>query len=179
MGLCEAVSLCPHKIETHKNRRAHQLSYSTDNPTPSQLRLRSGLYVLRPPQRTSNEEIFVIYWPEDTTWEDSASLNVCRNRATFIQYVGRIQVRLLSLSMHTRYLSKICDQIVVMISPEHAQSIVWNIGEGLSVDNDDDESTRLVTFEVAKTNEQEEAIITRPGFQVRPCMLPDGHLPPP
>jgi hypothetical protein len=35
-----------------------------------------------------------------------------------------------------------------------------------SVDMDDGDTDRLFTFEVAKTNEQEESAITRPGFQV-------------
>jgi hypothetical protein len=33
-----------------------------------------------------------------------------------------------------------------------------------------DDSDRLYTFEVAETNEQEESVVTRPGFQVRPAM---------
>jgi hypothetical protein len=35
-----------------------------------------------------------------------------------------------------------------------------------SVDMDTGDSDRLFTFEVAKTNEQEESAIARPGFQV-------------
>jgi hypothetical protein len=34
-------------------------------------------------------------------------------------------------------------------------------------DMDNEESDRLVTFEVAKTKEQEENVTIRPGFQVR------------
>lgn len=35
------------------------------------------------------------------------------------------------------------------------------------MDQDDDEDGRLVRFEVAKTNEQEEGITVRQGFQVQ------------
>jgi hypothetical protein len=65
---------------------------------------------------------------------------------------------------------KMCDQVTALISPEHAQSIVWNDQEAediiMDLDEDHDESCRLFTFEVAKTNEQEEAVVSRPGFKV-------------
>ena len=35
------------------------------------------------------------------------------------------------------------------------------------LDQDDDEDGRLVRFEVAKTNEQEEGVTVRQGFQVQ------------
>ena len=60
-----------------------------------------------------------------------------------------------------------CDQVVCLISPDHAQSIVWKDGdEDVSMDSDDEESDRLFTFEVSKTNEQEESVTSRPGFNV-------------
>lgn len=65
-----------------------------------------------------------------------------------------------------------CDQVTALISQEHARSIVWNSQEGedtvMDLDEDHDESSRLFTFEVAKTNEQEEAVKPRPGFKVSP-----------
>jgi hypothetical protein len=65
---------------------------------------------------------------------------------------------------------KMCDQVIALISPKHADKIVWSGEEtGLKDANDDDESDRLFNFEVAKTNEQEETVTTRPGFQV--CLL--------
>lgn len=68
-----------------------------------------------------------------------------------------------------RYLTKICDQIVALISREEAESIVWYGGkEGDAMDDAEKESDRLFTFEVEKTKEQEENVTTRPGFQVRP-----------
>jgi hypothetical protein len=63
-----------------------------------------------------------------------------------------------------------CDQVTAFISPEHARSIVWSDQEGedaiMNLDEEHDESSRLFTFEVAKTNEQEEAVKSRPGFKV-------------
>lgn len=61
-----------------------------------------------------------------------------------------------------------CDQVVALLSPEHSASIIWNDGDSDSkpVDTDVDGTDRLFTFEVAKTNEQEENAIASPGFQV-------------
>jgi hypothetical protein len=48
--------------------------------------LRSGLYVVRPFVSTSEEQAYVVYWPEYTTWEDRAASPVQRNRETFMRY---------------------------------------------------------------------------------------------
>ena len=65
-----------------------------------------------------------------------------------------------------------CDQIVSLISSEHAQTILWSEEDG---DNEDDVnmldmgldgSDRMFTFEVAQTNEQEESVTVRGGFKV-------------
>jgi hypothetical protein len=65
---------------------------------------------------------------------------------------------------------KMCDQVTALISPEHARSIVWNEQDGedtlLEMEEDQHESDRMFTFEVTKTNEQEEAVTPRPGFKV-------------
>lgn len=74
-----------------------------------------------------------------------------------------------------RYLTKMCDQVTALISPEHARSIVWSEQDGentvmeMEEDQDQDESDRMFTFEVTKTNEQEETVTSRPGFKV--CTL--------
>jgi hypothetical protein len=62
-----------------------------------------------------------------------------------------------------------CDQVVALLSPDHSASIVWNDEDGdtNSEDIDAGDSERLFTFEVAKTNEQEESAVSRPGFQVQ------------
>ncbi|KAI0253465.1 hypothetical protein BJV78DRAFT_1153081 [Lactifluus subvellereus] len=126
--------------------------------------LSSGLYIVR--ANTTNladERHYVIYWPEETTWNDSATSSVLRNRVTFM-----------------RYLTKICDQIVALLSPEHSASLVWK-DEDADTENADVEigdSDRLFTFEVAETNEQEENAVARPGFQPSDCPVDPSVLAP-
>jgi hypothetical protein len=48
--------------------------------------LRSGLYVVRSFVSTAEEQSYVLYWPEDTTWNDQAVSTVQRNRVTFMRY---------------------------------------------------------------------------------------------
>ena len=48
--------------------------------------LRSGLYVVRSFVSTAEERAYVLYWPEDTTWNDQAVSTVQRNRVTFMRY---------------------------------------------------------------------------------------------
>ena len=66
------------------------------------------------------------------------------------------------------YLTKICDQVVALLSAEHIASIVWGDedDEDESMDADAGDDDRLFTYEVAKRNEQEESASSRPGFQV-------------
>ncbi|PSR93745.1 hypothetical protein PHLCEN_2v4640 [Hermanssonia centrifuga] len=110
--------------------------------------LRSGLYLLRD---AAQDLVYAIYWPEDSTWDDDAVSSVQRNRVTFM-----------------RYLTKITDQVVALISEKHANSIVWaEESQDASMDVDtDDESDRLFTFQVAKTHEQEENVQCRTGFKI-------------
>lgn len=69
-----------------------------------------------------------------------------------------------------RYLTKIVDQLYCLISPNHASSLVWaesahgELGFGGRGDN---KPGRMFTFEVMKTNEQEESVVPRPGINVR------------
>ncbi|KAJ7781844.1 hypothetical protein DFH07DRAFT_389440 [Mycena maculata] len=129
---------------------ARDLCLSRDNfDGPS---LRSGLYLLRtfrPTPRAGKEQLFVIYWPEDTTWDDNANPAISRNRETFM-----------------RYLTKICDQVTCLISEEHAQSIVWSGDSDGAVTTSNSEPSRLFKFKVAKTKEQEEGVTPRPGFEI-------------
>ena len=70
-----------------------------------------------------------------------------------------------------RYLTKIADQVVCLMSKDHASAIVWRQEESFDDDGsiDDDETDRLFAFEVSKTNEQDEGVQSRPGFQVSIC----------
>ena len=53
--------------------------------------LRSGLYLIRSSTSTTEVQTYVVYWPEDTTWNDNAISSVRRNRVTFMRY-SRISV---------------------------------------------------------------------------------------
>ncbi|KAF8967726.1 hypothetical protein BDZ97DRAFT_507114 [Flammula alnicola] len=117
-------------------------------------RLQSGLYIARPQhmQGSTASEIFIVYWPEKETWDDNAPSPVRRNRVTFM-----------------RYLNKIADQILCLLSDEVSKSIVWDDCNDLqdpAADVEDDQIDRLFSFEVAKTLEQEENVTIRPGFNL-------------
>jgi hypothetical protein len=47
--------------------------------------LTSGLYVVTASTVCVDERHYVIYWPEDSTWNDSAASSVRRNRITFMR----------------------------------------------------------------------------------------------
>jgi len=53
----------------------------TSSPT-----LRSGLYIVRSSNMNYGEQLYVLYWPQETTWDDSAVSSVRRNRVTFIRH---------------------------------------------------------------------------------------------
>ncbi|KAG2340343.1 hypothetical protein BDR05DRAFT_889963 [Suillus weaverae] len=131
---------------------AAQLVANNSESSVSKPSLRSGLYIVRTTcEATSDEQLFIVYWPEDGTWDDSAPSSVKRTRVTFM-----------------RYLTTICDQVMALISPEHAHSVVCSGQEGedtLEMDGSQDEYDRMFTFEVRKINEQEEDIKSRPGFK--------------
>ncbi|KAG8219200.1 hypothetical protein J3R82DRAFT_13 [Butyriboletus roseoflavus] len=134
---------------------ATQLRIDTDAHGRTRPALRSGLYIITTPEQTGDShQIFVLYWPEQTTWDDFAASSVRRNRVTFM-----------------RYLTKMCDQVVSLISPEHAQTILWSEEYGnddggeYMLENDQDESDRMFTFVVSQTSEQEESVTVREGFK--------------
>jgi hypothetical protein len=56
-----------------------------DSVGTSESVLRSGLYVVRSLVSTSEEQAYVVYWPEETTWDDHAASSVQRNRVTFMR----------------------------------------------------------------------------------------------
>jgi hypothetical protein len=61
-----------------------------------------------------------------------------------------------------------CDQVIALLSPEYSASIVWDNDENgsESVDLYTDDTDRMFSFEVSKSNEQEENVVVCPGFQV-------------
>lgn len=67
--------------------RAHLLISPSGVGGP-QRKLSSGLYIVRATDSNADppdENHYVVYWPEDLTWNDSAPLSVCRNRVTFMR----------------------------------------------------------------------------------------------
>ncbi|KAN0136112.1 hypothetical protein V8E53_005972 [Lactarius tabidus] len=130
--------------------------------TPSDVngpRLQSGLYIVMATEALpTDERYYVIYWPEDSTWIDSAASSVRHNRVVFM-----------------RYLTKICDQVVALLCSDHSASLVWNNKDGDSEIGSADiyagESERLFTFEVAETVEQEDSAVSRPGFQMKSSII--------
>ena len=74
--------------------RAVQLLADPSTLGQSRRVLRSGLYILRPAEQQSNaeEQVFVIYWPEENTWDDSAPSQVRRNRVTFMRFVFQFPI---------------------------------------------------------------------------------------
>jgi hypothetical protein len=136
--------------------------------------LRSGLYVLRPSAEDPSR-IYVVYWPEQTTWNDDADESVRRNRVTFMRYVPASISKPRNSHSNvptapSRYLTKIADQVVALISPEHARGIAWSDDPEYSMEEDEgegEEDDRLYRFEVAKTKEEDENVQIRQGFEVR------------
>ncbi|CAE6486977.1 unnamed protein product, partial [Rhizoctonia solani] len=119
--------------------------------------LRSGLYLALPLDREIKqpkiERAYILYWPEDSTWDDKAISSVRRNRITFM-----------------RYLSKLTDQMIALVSPEQSSAMVWaqaqrgGVGHGIQSEMFDE--SRMFSFEVEKSTEQEEDAIASPGFTV-------------
>ena len=88
----------------------------------------------------------------------------------------------LHLTDRRRYLNKLCDQLVCLLSSEHSKALVWSSDDDDKADeeceddddDDDDASTnsektdpdRFVSFEVAKTKDQEENVAVLAGFMV-------------
>jgi hypothetical protein len=46
----------------------------------------SGLYVVRSFVSTAEEQAYVLYWPEDTTWSDQSDPTAQHNRVMFMRY---------------------------------------------------------------------------------------------
>lgn len=83
------------KPNTHLYRAGLLLAHH-DGHDPSEPNLRSGLYIVIPSNPGSPRELlYLLYWPEDTTWNDGAVTSVRRNRITFMRYFTRFCLRVL------------------------------------------------------------------------------------
>ncbi|KAH9959519.1 hypothetical protein BJV74DRAFT_984284 [Russula compacta] len=162
------------EIDAVDDNAAQKLLMPQNSHSPGATRgeeptLKSGLYVVRLLVSTGEEQAYVLYSPEDTTWNQYASSTVQRNRIMFM-----------------RYLTKLCDQIVCLLSSEHSQAIVWGDedGDGVSTNPDNEDPGWLYDFVVAKTNDQEENVVATPGFTMNSPLLvrrpppPKMHLDP-
>ena len=68
----------------------------------------------------TQEHHYVIYWPEDSTWDDSAVSSVCRNSHV---YAVRTAACPFSVGLsHPHNSTKIYDQVVALLSVEHSAS---------------------------------------------------------
>ncbi|KAG8935123.1 hypothetical protein FRC02_008585 [Tulasnella sp. 418] len=138
--------------------------------------LQSGIYYLNPnigSTETAGLVSYIIYWPDDTTWDDGAEDAVRRTRTTFM-----------------RYLSRLVGQTFALISPEHASKLV-SMGDHKSLegtksqedkvieqrndednnsddsDNDNDNDfSRIINFKVLKTQHEEEGLTVSQGFSI-------------
>ncbi|KAG8834730.1 hypothetical protein FRC17_007454 [Serendipita sp. 399] len=131
--------------------------------------LRPGLYIVSS-AKLEESLAYVVFWPEDATWQDGAISSVSRNRVTFM-----------------RYLTKLCEQIVCLVSDEHSEALVWK--DEAPVETEDEEAEafddRMFGFSVEQTNAEEENAIPSPGFSIRslaidaasisPSGYPDGY----
>jgi len=89
--------------------------------------------------------------------------------------VRAIQLKLVHTSC--RFLTKLCDQVVALISDQHSEKLVFNSDtEHADVDFGDsdavDDFDRLFHFEVQQTRQQEETATASIGFKV----ISMGHL---
>lgn len=72
-----------------------------------------------------------------------------------------------------RYLTKISDQILCLMSDAQNQAFIWDHEEdnachnGSTLDQiDKEDGDRMYTFEITQINEQEENVVSRQGFRV-------------
>ena len=76
-------------------------------------------------------------------------------------------------------MTKLTDQIVALISPEHAKGIHWPHDDddmvltSNSVVDHGEDTGRLYHFVVAKAQEKEEKVAVRPGFKVTNLVIYD------
>jgi hypothetical protein len=135
--------------------------------------LHSGLYLVSSLGGIALDQAttYIVYWPEDTTWEDKANSSVQRNRVTFLRFVHfAVRATPPLISCFDRYLSKLTDQTIALLSVQQAESMVWETNpkkvDGSNPDGKNRKS-RAVTYGVTKTVAQKEDVIATPGFTVR------------
>ncbi|CUA71759.1 Cadherin-23 [Rhizoctonia solani] len=138
--------------------------------------LHSGLYLtMCHGQQTtaSSKTAYLVYWPESNTWDDQESAETVtisntlrRNRETFM-----------------RFLTKLCDQTIALVSASQADAFVWerSIQTNITSGNRQENSfrSRVEEFHVLELDEQEDDVIASSGFEISveeliQQSLPDG-----
>ncbi|KAH7337487.1 hypothetical protein B0J17DRAFT_663174 [Rhizoctonia solani] len=123
--------------------------------------LSPGLYLALAPigADKSTNNVYIVYWPEVTTWDDqNASPTTRHNRTVFM-----------------RYLTKLSDQVVALISSSQAEALVWDTescGEDLPTEQTRNE-LRMPPFEVMRSTAHK-SVSAQPGFKVtlQPNLIP-------
>ncbi|SRR6266702_1556521 len=82
MSILQCIAESLRRIHRARQLLVPQCAYTTRGADPI---LRSGLYIIRTFTSTAEEQTYVLYWPEDTTWDDNAVSTVQRNRVTFMR----------------------------------------------------------------------------------------------
>ncbi|KAG8915387.1 hypothetical protein FRC00_004955 [Tulasnella sp. 408] len=111
--------------------------------------------------------LYVIYWPEDETWDDDARTSVKKNRVTFM-----------------RFLTKLAPDIRLLLSKNHTSALVWKYDTGeedhesdedSACDEESDEDDRFVKLEVTHKRHEEEGVQHYSGFKDLEVRLVPGE----
>ncbi|KDN44291.1 hypothetical protein RSAG8_05555, partial [Rhizoctonia solani AG-8 WAC10335] len=121
--------------------------------------LSPGLYIALLPieLEESTRGAYIVYWPEVVTWDDAvASPSIRHNRTTFM-----------------RYLTKMTDQIVALVSPSQAWALSGTDGgsdKNCSTEQANEYLAHLSSFELVRPTDSEKTensrVSVRPGFKI-------------
>ncbi|KAG8732984.1 hypothetical protein FRC11_009539 [Ceratobasidium sp. 423] len=122
--------------------------------------LRSGLYITMNHKSQpigSSKSAYLLYWPESETWDDQQSAETVsntlrRNRETFM-----------------RFLTKLCDQTIALVSSSQAEAFVWESTAQSNVPGSqrgNDARSRMEEFHVLELDEQDDDVVASPGFEI-------------
>lgn len=145
----------------------------------SELAPPSGLYLALPygseSTPSATHHAYLLYWPEESTWDDKAAPSVRRNRVMFMRLVffAIKWQALLVFHCRSRYLSKLADQTIALISTEQANSMVWGTSDrspGIPAElTQGNARSRISSFEVSRVSNLED-VVAAPGFEVSQAM---------
>ncbi|KAG8834734.1 hypothetical protein FRC17_007458 [Serendipita sp. 399] len=124
------------------DRKFHDLLLTShgDPPDANHPLMRPGLYLVDA-RNVDRSLFYVVFWPEETTWDQNALYSVVQNRVTIM-----------------RYLTKLCDQLVCLISDEHLEKLVWKDDAENDRESDDEELGRFQEYSVEETQRQEDSV---------------------